>query len=50
MGICCITQETQTGALYQPRGWDGEGAGKAVQNRGDICIPMTDFMLSFDRK
>ena len=25
MGICCLTQETQTGALYQPRGvgWGG---------------------------
>ena len=22
-GICCMTQETQTGALYQPRGWGG---------------------------
>ena len=20
MGICCMAQETQTGALYQPRG------------------------------
>ena len=20
LGICCVTQETQTGALYQPRG------------------------------
>ena len=25
MGICCTAQETQTGALYQPRGvgWGG---------------------------
>ena len=25
MGTCCMTQETQTGALYQPRGvrWGG---------------------------
>ena len=25
MGICCVAQETQTGALYQPRvvGWGG---------------------------
>ena len=21
-------------------GWDGEGDGREVQNRGDICIPM----------
>ena len=29
MGICCMAQETQTGALYQPRGvgwgWRWEG-------------------------
>ena len=26
MGICCMAQETQTGALYQPRvvGWGGK--------------------------
>ena len=32
MGICCMAQETETGALYQPRGmgWTGtwEGASK----------------------
>ena len=32
MGICCMAQETQTGALYQPGwvGWGGrwEGASK----------------------
>ena len=22
-GICCVAQETQTGALYQPRGMGG---------------------------
>ena len=22
--------------------WDGEGAGREVQKRGDICIPMAD--------
>ena len=35
-------QETQTGALYQPRwvGWEGEG--REVQKRGDMCIPMAD--------
>ena len=36
-----MAQETQTGALYQPRGvrWGGiwEGA-----SRGDICILMAD--------
>ena len=29
MGICCMAQETQTGALYQPRevGWGGRWEG-----------------------
>ena len=42
MRIGCITQETQTGALYQPRevgrgrGWEGGSKG------GDMCIPMAD--------
>ena len=34
MGICCVAQETQTGALYQPRGvgWGGrwEGSSKGM--------------------
>ena len=42
MGICCMAQETQTGALYQPREWNGEGYGREVQKGGDICIPMAD--------
>ena len=32
-----MAQETQTGALCQPRGRDGEGGGW-----GDICIRMAD--------
>ena len=29
MGICCMAQETQTGALYHPRvvGWGGRWEG-----------------------
>ena len=33
-GICCVAQETQTGALYQPRGvgwggrWEGGSKGR----------------------
>ena len=43
MGICCMSQETQTEALYQPRGVeDWEGDGSEVQRGGDICIPMAD--------
>ena len=36
MGICFMTQGTQTVALYQPRGvgWGGLWEG------GDICIPI----------
>ena len=41
MGICCITQETQTGAINL-EGWDAEADGRGIQKRGDICIPMAD--------
>ena len=35
MGICCMSQETQTGALYKPiQGWDGEGEGREIQREG----------------
>ena len=39
-----MSQETQTGALYQPRGvgWDGKGDVREVQEGGDICIPVAD--------
>ena len=42
MGICYMSQETQTGALYQPRrvGWGGSWEGGS--NCGDMCIPMAD--------
>ena len=40
--ICCRAEETQTGTLYQLRGWDGAGDGKEVQKGRDICIPMAD--------
>ena len=42
-----MAQETQTGALYQPRGvgwgrrWEGGSEG------GVICIPMADPTSSF---
>ena len=50
MGICCVAQETQIGALYQPRGvrWEGrwEGASK-----GRVYVYAYGwFMLKFDRK
>ena len=42
MGICCMAQETQTGALYQLTvlGWEVDG--KEVQKGENICIPMAD--------
>ena len=38
MWICYMTQGTQIGALWQPRGerWEGGLEGE------DICIPMAD--------
>ena len=42
IGIYCMAQETQTGALYQSRGWHGAGDGREVQKGGDICTPMAD--------
>ena len=41
MGICCMSQGTQTEALYQPRavGWGGRWE---FQKGEDICIPMTE--------
>ena len=52
MRICCMAQETQTGALYQPRGvgwgWGRQEGGS--KGRG-ICVTMAGwFMLRFDRK
>ena len=42
MGIFCMAQETQAGALYQPRGWGGEGDGREFQKGEDICLSMAD--------
>ena len=43
MGMFCVAQETQTGALYQPRGvgWGGRWEGDS-KGRGYIYIPMAD--------
>ena len=42
MGICCVSQETHTGALYQPRGvvWGGRWEGGS--EGGDMCMPTAD--------
>ena len=42
MGISCMTQGTQTEALWQPRGWHGVGGGREAQEGGDRDIPTAD--------
>ena len=37
-----MTQGTQTGVLYQPRGVGWGGKYREVQEEGDICIPIAD--------
>ena len=41
MEICCVTQGTQTGDLWQSRG-DEEGDGREVPEGGDMDVPMAD--------
>ena len=50
MGICCMAQETQIGALYKSRGvrWGGRWEGVS-KGRGYMCT-YDWFMLRFDRK
>ena len=43
IGICCVAQETQTGALYQPRGVGWGGRWGEFHKGGDICIPMANL-------
>ena len=43
MGICCVTQGTQTEALQQAEGYDGEGDGREAQEGGDMGVPVADF-------
>ena len=42
MGIGCMTQGSQTGALWWPRGVGWVVVGREVQAGGDICKPMAD--------
>ena len=50
MGICCMAQETQTGALYQPWGvgWGGRQEGDS-KGRG-YMYTYGWLMLRFNRK
>ena len=45
-----MAQETQIGAVYQPRGWNGEGDGREFQKGEDICIPMADLCCCLTEK
>ena len=42
-----MTQGTQTGALWQAEGWDGEEDGREAREGGDMYIL---FLLMYDRK
>ena len=42
MGICCMTQGAQTGALWQSRRLGWEGDGREVREGGDMGVPMAD--------
>ena len=42
MGVCCMSQGTQTGALQQVEGWGGEGDGRDVWEWGDMGVDMPD--------
>ena len=42
MGLCILSQGSQTGALNNLEGWDGVGDRREVQKGGDIRITMGD--------
>jgi len=50
MGICCMAQETQIGALYQPRGVGWRGGWEGVSKGWGYTYTYGWFMLRFDRK
>ena len=42
MGICCMTQGTQTGALRQAQGWNGKGDERQAKEGKDMGVPTAD--------
>ena len=42
MGIFYVAKKVKQGFCINLKGGDGEGTGREVQKRGNICIPMTD--------
>ena len=49
-GICCMAKETQTGALYQPRGLERGGRLEGGSRERGHMYTYGSFMLIFDRK
>ena len=49
MGICFMAQETQTGALYPPRGMAWGGRWEGVSKGRGYMYTYGWFMLRFDR-
>ena len=55
MGICCMAQETQTGALYQPRGmgwggrWEGvsKGRGYMYTKKKELSVQLLSHVRLF---
>ena len=50
MEICCMAQETQTGALYEPRGMGWGGRWEGGSKGWWYMYTYGWFILSFDRK
>ena len=43
MGFAVWRRKLKQGLRIILEGWDGEGDGREVQKRGDICIAMADL-------
>ena len=50
MGICCMAQKIQTGALYQPRGLGGGARWEGGSKWRVYMYTCVWFVLRFDRK
>ena len=50
MGILCMAQETQIGALYQPRGVGWRGKWEESSKEREYMYTYGRFLLRFDRK
>ena len=49
-GICCMAQQTQMGAVYQPRGEGWGGKWERASKKRGYMYNYGLFMLRFDRK